>query len=282
MRAALPGDLVSSHAGVIREPLVARWGPRTVTDPASAAAPADALGRAEAALVVRWGTDMPPAPRLRLPQIAAAGDDALVLDAVPATVAVRNAFGHEPAIGGHGATTMLAWCHRLLPIAAGFRAGSCANGFVYGPVHAEPGSGLVLVLGTGRTGGAIGERAAAPGLEVTGVSRTVREPPRGFAAPHGLDQRDALLPTVDFVVLACAPDAATIGLIDALRLGPMRSHAVLLNARAAPWSTRTGSTRRWSHTASAAPSMRADGSIAAPASRRRAPSAIPSGSSTLS
>ncbi len=91
----------------------------------------------------------------------------------------------------------------------------------------------LLIVGVGRVGGALAERAAALGLRVIGV--------RGRGASHpavermvGPDGLDALLPEADIVSLHPRLTDTTRGMFDARRLALMKPGALLLNSARGP------------------------------------------------
>jgi phosphoglycerate dehydrogenase-like enzyme len=234
MRAILLGDLACGYRGHMRAALQTPWELVPVPDAASADARTAALREADAVVAVRWGADDPLPAGLRLFQVAAAGYDAVDLAAIPGDVPVCNAFGHEPAIGEYAVMAMLAWCHGFLAAAAELRGGRWVMDMQARPTHRELAGSHVLVVGTGRIGRAVGQRAAALGCRVTGVNRSVRETPAGFAAVHPMAELDQQLPHADFVVLACALGDETRGLIDRRRLALLPPGAVIVNVARGP------------------------------------------------
>ena len=234
LRAVLIGDMVCGYADHIRKALTTDWELRLAPSAMPPAEVAAEVAQADAVIANAWTAQDPPAPRLRLFQVGAAGTDAVDLSALPPHVPVCNAFGHDPAIGEYVVMTMLAARHQLLPLATAFRDGRWHRLAGIATAHRELAGSEVLIVGTGRIGRAIGQRAAALGCRVTGLNRTLREAPPGFAAVHGLDALDAQLPQADFVVLACALDASTRGMLDARRLGLMKPDAVVVNVARGP------------------------------------------------
>ncbi len=227
-RALLVGELVAAYRGHLCAALTTPWELVAV----GTAGPLP--GAADALLTVRWRAGDGTPDGLRLLQVAAAGYDSIDLGAIPPRVPVCNAYGHEPAIGEYVLMTMLAWTHRLLPTERAFRGGDWSMGFQPGPTHGELAGNAVLVIGTGRIGRAVAERLTALGCRVVGVNRTPRGSPAGFAAIHPLAELDVLLPEADFVVVACALDDGTRGLLDARRLALLKPHAVVVNVARGP------------------------------------------------
>jgi phosphoglycerate dehydrogenase-like enzyme len=231
----LMGDLPCRYGPHIRSALTTDWQVRDAPDGIDRAQLATMLAEAEALIATRVTRDLPPMPQLRLLQVAAAGYDGIDVAAVPAQVAICNAYGHEDAIGEYAVAAMTAWRHGFIRVQDEFRAGSwAASSFTGGAPHRELAGSTVLIVGTGRIGRAIGGRAKAWGCRVIGCNRTVRPAGAELDALYGLDRLGELLPEADFVVLACGLDASTRGLIDAARLGRMRADAVLVNVARGP------------------------------------------------
>jgi phosphoglycerate dehydrogenase-like enzyme len=120
---------------------------------------------ADAEIVVGhiWRAGFPPAPRLRLLQSVAAGLDLLDTDALLKGVTVCNVFGHEPAIAEYVIMTMLVLTHRLFEAVMAFRAGSWIASPTIGgsPPHREVLERTIGIIGYGRIGREVAERAAA-------------------------------------------------------------------------------------------------------------------------
>jgi phosphoglycerate dehydrogenase-like enzyme len=228
MRALLLGELVAAYREHIAAAVRTPWELVTADDAAPRPETADAV------IAVRWPGDASAPSGLRLFQVAAAGYDNIALSAIPQGVSVCNAYGHEAAIGEYVAMTMLAWTNRLLPTETAFRAGDWSMGLQPRPTHRELAGQSALVVGVGRIGRAVAERAAALGCRVIGVNRTPRAAPPGFVELRPLGELDGLLPTADFIVLACALEADTRSLIDARRLALLHGGAVLVNVARGP------------------------------------------------
>jgi phosphoglycerate dehydrogenase-like enzyme len=88
----------------------------------------------------------------------------------------------------------------------------------------------MALVGLGRVGRRIAELSCALGLEVIGHRRTTQGViPSGVRQVVGLEDLEALLPTVDFLVIAAPETDETIGIIDSHRLGLLPETAVLIN-----------------------------------------------------
>jgi phosphoglycerate dehydrogenase-like enzyme len=86
------------------------------------------------------------------------------------------------------------------------------------------------VVGLGSIGTAVGERAAALGMDVVAVRRTPAAPrPAWVSAVYAPEELDALLERADVVVLTAPLTGDTRGLIGAAQLRTMKRDAVLIN-----------------------------------------------------
>ena len=89
-------------------------------------------------------------------------------------VTVCSVAGHEQAIAEYVLMTMLAWHRRLIDIAAAFRGGiwSTGGGAGGGPTHGEILGKTIGIVGYGKIGREVAERAAAFGCRVIAVDRS--------------------------------------------------------------------------------------------------------------
>jgi phosphoglycerate dehydrogenase-like enzyme len=193
---------------------------------------------AEAEIVVGhiWRAGFPPAPRLRLLQSVAAGLDLLDTQAVPKGVTICNVFGHEPAIAEYVIMTMLALTHRLVEAVTAFRGGSwiASPQFGGGPPHGEVMRRTIGIIGYGRIGREVAERAAGLKCRVLAANRSPVANPAPAETVFPLAEVDRMLPLCDTVLISCGLAPETKGLIDARRLALMKPGALLINvARAA-------------------------------------------------
>jgi phosphoglycerate dehydrogenase-like enzyme len=188
---------------------------------------------AEAEIVVGhiWRAGFPPAPRLRLLQSVAAGLDLLDIEAVPRGVTVCNVFGHEPAIAEYVITTMLVLTHRLFESITAFREGSwlASPQFGGGPPHGEVLDRTIGIIGYGRIGREVADRAAGLKCRVLAANRSPVADPAPAETVFPLADLDRMLPQCDTVLIACALAPETTGLIDARRLALMKPSALLIN-----------------------------------------------------
>jgi phosphoglycerate dehydrogenase-like enzyme len=215
--------------------LATAWRTVLVTPEASEAERRALLAEATAVVATHYGAAPPDAPALRLVQVPGAGYDGIELTALPVSATLCNVFEHEPGVAEFALLAMLEWCHRLGPADAAVRAGDWSRSSRYGgPPDGELFGKTLAVVGFGRIGQAVARRAAAFGMRIIAVNRTVRAAPPEVEALVGLDRLHEALAEADFVVLGCALTPETTGLIDAAALGAMRADAVIVNVARGP------------------------------------------------
>src|SRR5438067_3253848 len=182
------------------------------------------LSEAEIVVGHIWRAGFPPAPRLRLLQSVAAGLDLLDTTAVPKGVTICNVFGHEPAIAEYVIMTMLVLTHRLFEAVSAFRAGSwtASPQFGGGSPHGEVLGRTIGIIGYGRIGREVAERAAGLKCRVLAANRSPVADPAPAETVFSLADLDRMLPLCDTVLIACALAPETTGLIDARRLALMK------------------------------------------------------------
>ena len=199
---------------------------------------ARALSDADVLITLAWNASYPPAPRLKLIHLPGTGYEGIDFDAVPAGVAVCNAYGHAEGMAEYTLLGMLAWCHRFYAADRTFREGSWEySGRMNGPVNEELYGKTLGIVGFGSIGQAIAERAKPFGMKVIAINRTERAKPACVDAWVGFDQLDETLPTLDYIVVAAALGPQTLGLIGAAQFARMKPSTVLINsvrARRAP------------------------------------------------
>lgn len=188
------------------------------------------LAEADALIAMRYGAEMPPAPRLRLLQLPGAGYDQIDFDAVPAACAVCNMFEHEIGIAEYVMAAMLEWTIRLMRMDAHLRRGDWRDSlFVDGPVHGELFGRTLGIVGYGHIGRETARRARAFGMRVIAATRRPERADDALNEAMGMDRLDDLLTAADFVVLAVPLLPETRGLIGTAELARMKPDAVLIN-----------------------------------------------------
>lgn len=235
MNRAVMLGLSGSYLEQVQAQLRTPWTFTVLPSEAEAAQLDAALAGARAFLTNRFEAGMRLGPGVELLQVTAAGYDSIDLAAVPPSLWVCNAYGHEDAMGEYALMAMLVWSHRFLEAQASFRAGSWE--FALGrpeALHGEVAGRTVGIVGLGRIGLAVARRAAALGMHVMGCNRSSRSPGEGVAEVLPWERLDDMLARADFVVLACALSPETEGLVDARRLSLMKPGAVLVNLARGP------------------------------------------------
>jgi phosphoglycerate dehydrogenase-like enzyme len=166
---------------------------------------------------------------LRLLQTTGTGCELVDLDLVPQGCTVCNVHGHEIGIAEYVTLAILEWTIGLRKLDASFRAGEWRGGaYVPGHFHDEVFGKTLGILGYGRIGREVARRAHALGMRVGAISRMQKRSEwLHWYVP--LKELDRTLPDLDFLVVACALTPETTGLLDARRLGLLRSDAVLIN-----------------------------------------------------
>lgn len=191
---------------------------------------ARALEEADVLISMAWNASFPPAPKMKLLQVPGTGFEGIDFSAVPAGVAVCNAYGHAEGMAEYTLLGMLVWCHRFHDADRTFREGSWEySGRMNGPVNAELYGKTLGIVGYGSIGHAVAERAKPFGMKVIAINRTLREKPACVDEWVGFDNLDSTLPALDYIVVAAALGPETEGLIGGAQFGKMKSSAVILN-----------------------------------------------------
>ena len=171
-----------------------------------------------------------PAPRLRILFVTSAGLDNLTpFDWLPpGAMLLNNRGAHQIKAGEFGIMALLMLASRLPHTMTNQRAGRWEK--LWGTALAgRP----VTIIGLGTLGGAVATQAAQFGMHVTGV-RTRADAHPGCAQVVAVADLDRVLPTSEFLVLACPLTPATRGLIDRRRLGLLPAGAGLVNMGRGP------------------------------------------------
>jgi phosphoglycerate dehydrogenase-like enzyme len=231
MKALFLGGVAADTARGIRSRLPSSLGVEIIGDPIDRALLPAAAAEADILVSNHWHSDYPPAPKVRLVQSVATGVDLFDLAALPAGVAVCNAFGHETAIAEYIVMTMLALHHRLFEISSEFRErGSWRTSWVQGGMpHGEVRGSTLGIVGYGRVGREVARRAAAFGCRIVAANRSPRPAEDGVERVYPLAELDHMLAECDTVALCTALGPETTGLFDARRLALMKPTAFLIN-----------------------------------------------------
>src|SRR6058998_414743 len=158
------------------------------------------------------------AKRLKLVQVPGAGLDRIDRSALPAGIALANAYGHEVGIAEYVIGAMLAMTRSFCRIDASLRHGAWESQWGVGgsppPPWPELAGKTLGILGYGRIGQALARRARAFDMDVC----TMR--------PDALDD---VLRRADYLAITLSLNDATRGLIGARELALMKPTAFLVN-----------------------------------------------------
>ncbi|HET6607196.1 MAG TPA: D-2-hydroxyacid dehydrogenase [Rhodopila sp.] len=166
-----------------------------------------------------------PAPRLKLVFITSAGLDRLApFDWLPPDAVLMNNRGtHAAKSGEFGIMALLMLANRIPRMVTNQRAGVWNE--IWGNVLAGR---SVTIVGLGTLGSAVAGHAARFGMVVTGIrANPAPHPDCAQVLPTGA--LDDVLPTTEFLVLACPLTEATRNLMDRRRLNLLPAGACLLN-----------------------------------------------------
>lgn len=173
-------------------------------------------------------------PNLRLVQVPGAGLDRIERAALRSEVHLANAYGHEAGIAEYAIGCMLALTRSFGRIDAKLRKGEWESQWAVGMPAPAPWpelAGKTLgILGFGHIGEALARRASAFDMNVCAIRRRAQVPaPQGVSSVGGPDQLDDVLRQSDYLVITLSLSPETRGLLDARRLGLIKSSAHLVN-----------------------------------------------------
>ena len=186
--------------------------------------------RAKALVTTRYGSELPPSPRLRLIQIPAAGINGIDFAAVPLGCQVCNVFEHEGPIAEYVLLAMLEWQIGMTRLDANLRDGQWSGGgSSEGITHQELAGRSLGIIGAGHIARAVAQRAQAFGVHCRSITRNPESVADLGWPVQGMDKMMELLATSDFVLIAVPLSETTRGLIGEAELSQMKPSAVLIN-----------------------------------------------------
>ncbi len=175
------------------------------------------------------------ARRLKLVQVPGAGLDRIDRASLPAGTALANAYGHEVGIAEYVLGAMLTLNRGFCGVDAKLRRGEWESQWAVStpppPLWPELAGKTIGILGFGRIGEAVAQRAQAFDMKVAAIRRDVTKPARTVGADFlgGPDALDDVLRCADFVAITLSLTEATRGLIGERELRSMKSTAFLVN-----------------------------------------------------
>ena len=171
--------------------------------------------------------------RLKLVQVPAAGLDRIDPPALPPGVWLANAYGHEVGIAEYVIGAILTWNRGLCRAHTLLRRGEWDSQWASSsppPPRPELGGKTLGVLGYGRIGQALAQRARAFDMAIWGIRRDPTQPVSCAAdflgGPAALDE---LLGRADYLVVTSPLTPATRGVLGQRELALMKPTAVLVN-----------------------------------------------------
>jgi len=174
------------------------------------------------------------ATRLGLVQVPGAGLDRVDRAALPRGTWLANAYGHEVGIAEYAIGAMLAVTRELARLDASLRRGVWASQWAPGVPPPAPWpelAGKTLgILGYGRIGRCVAERARAFGMQVHAIRRDVAgADAAGLAFLGGPGDLAAVARRSDYLVIALSLNERTRGLIDRSVIASLKPTAVVVN-----------------------------------------------------
>src|SRR5438876_1597994 len=171
------------------------------------------------------------AGRLKLVQVPGAGLERIDRAALPAGTALANAYGHEVGIAEYVLGAMLTLTRGFVRLDAALRRGAWESQWAVGATPPPPWpelAGKTLgILGYGRIGQALAQRARGFDMEICAIRRDVARSARdGLARVGGLGIPDEVLRRSDYLAITLPATVATRGLLGAAQLAPMKPTAV--------------------------------------------------------
>jgi phosphoglycerate dehydrogenase-like enzyme len=165
--------------------------------------------------------------RFRLLHLPGAGLDGIDFPSLPDTCSVCNVFEHEIPIAEYVLMAMLQW--EIRPERMRFSEETWSQAYLSRVPHGELFGQTIGIIGFGRIGRAVAERARAFGMRVVACSHSAG--PAAHLADEFVTGPELrrLLTQADYVVICCPLTTETQGLIGADELRAMRSTAVLIN-----------------------------------------------------
>ncbi|CAM5205515.1 Glycerate dehydrogenase OS=Castellaniella defragrans OX=75697 GN=HNR28_002816 PE=3 SV=1 [Castellaniella defragrans] len=178
----------------------------------------------------RTGASM---PVFRLLHVPGAGLDGIDLARVPADCTVCNVFEHEIPIAEFVMLGMLEWEIRLCEMRSGFTAQAWSDIYRRRRPHGELYGKTLVLIGLGRIGRAVAQRARVFGMNVLAVDRASAHEGK-VDGLHPPQEFFDVLPQADFVAVTCPLTDETRGLFDEHAFARMKRTAVFINVSRAP------------------------------------------------
>ena len=189
--------------------------------------PGEALQKVDAVVALRFGTEQAQKFSTRLLHLPGAGADAVDFTSLTRGCEVCNVYEHEIPIAEYVLTAVLSHSLAYQQMCAAFDADRWQESYSARRMHGEVFGRTLGLVGFGRIGQAVTQRAKAFGMRVHAISNSGRAPGADWAGTAA--QLAQMLPVVDFLVMACPLTPQTRGMIGAEQLALLKPTAVLIN-----------------------------------------------------
>lgn len=191
---------------------------------------------AEVIIGFRLDESLPRPEKLRLFHLPGAGYDRVDLSRLPEGAAACNCFGHEQAIAEYVMGALLTWRTPIQDADRRLRQGEWERYWAgsRGALRAELGAGTMGLLGFGRIGKAVAERAKAFGMTVSVANRSPVALSTLVDHAHLLSDLHAFMGSADAIVCSLPLTEETRAIVDAAALSAMKPDAVIVNVGRGP------------------------------------------------
>lgn len=166
--------------------------------------------------------------------VPGAGLDGIDRSSLSPDCPVCNVFEHQIPIAEYVLLAMLEWEIRLSEMRRAFSPEKWSSAYRARVPHGELHGKTLGLVGFGRIGKAIAERAKAFGMGIRAVDRYAADPEGLAGSLSGMDGLTETLRESDFVVISCPLTEETEGMMDHQALSEMKSSAVLINVSRGP------------------------------------------------
>lgn len=189
----------------------------------------DAIGPDDVVISLRFQRPPGAAPAFRLLHVPGAGLDGIALEALHPATAVCNVFEHEIPIAEFVLANMLDRAIGLQAMRESFVPERWPEIYRNRVQHNEIHGSTLVLIGFGRIGRAIADRARAFGQHIVAVDAAAGDDPYPADVILPPERLNEALAAADWLVIACPLTNGTRGLIGAAELEQMKASAVLMN-----------------------------------------------------
>jgi len=173
------------------------------------------------------------ARRLKLVQVPGAGLDRIDRSALPRSVWLANAYGHEIGIAEYVLGAILTLTRSFARLDAALRRGTWESQWAVGvappPPWPELAGKTLGILGYGRIGQCVARRAHAFDMTVVGIRRDASHPDPQGALVRGPDALGDVLTRADYLAITLPLTPETRGLLGEREFRAMKPTAILVN-----------------------------------------------------